>query len=152
MRVKFPSGYRKRNSVHGLSPHPTYDLFADEFRENVVDDRLDFPFRQTGRMRVARGIITQVLSLQPITVRVLVGVFVEMRHFCSRTPTGNHLYQLITIEMRLVQIGGSARRARIAPAVTIDAVTELTVRLVLEQTLAERCVLRKYQIDGQQQC
>src|SRR5215831_4032493 len=74
-----------------------------------------------------------------------------MRHFGPRPPTGDHLDQLIAIEMGLVQICGSAGRARIAAAVTVDAMAELTVRLVLEQTLPERCVLCKRHVERQQQ-
>src|ERR1700719_307100 len=107
-------------------------LFAYEFREDVVNDRLDFPFRQARRMRIARGIAAQILSLQPVAVRVLIGVFVEMRHFGPWPPASDHLDQLITIEMSLAQIGSAAWRARIAATVTIDPMAELAVRLVLE--------------------
>ena len=97
-------------------------------------------------MRIACGVVAEILPLQPVAVRILVGVFIEMRHFGPWPPTSDHLDQLIAIEMGLMQIGSSARRARIAAAVTVDAVAELAVRLVLEQALSEGGVLRKCQI------
>src|ERR1700730_11777870 len=92
-------------------------------------------------MRIARGIAAQILSLQPVAVRVLIGVFVEMRHFGPWPPASDHLDQLITIEMSLAQIGSAAWRARITATVAIDPMAELAVRLVLEQALAEGRVL-----------
>src|SRR5215475_4687915 len=97
-------------------------------------------------MRIASRVITEILPFEPVAVSVFVGIFVEMRHFGPRAPTGDHLDQLITTEMGLVQIGGAAGRSGIAAAVGIDAMTKLTVRLVLEQTLPERGILCKGRI------
>src|SRR5262249_55274013 len=121
-------------------------LLADEFCEDVVGDRLDFALRQPGRMRIARRVAAEVLPLQPVAVRVLISIFVEMRHFGPWPPARDHLDQLIATEMGLMQIGGAARRARIATAITVDAVAELAIGLVLKQTLTEGCVLCKGQI------
>src|ERR1700730_9585445 len=145
MKVSLYSCYR--------SPFPwaLRTLFAYEFREDVLDARLDFPFRQARRMRIARGVVAQILSLQPVAVRVVIGVFVEMRHFGPRPPAGDHLDQLVTIEKSLVQIGSAAWRARIAATVTIDPMAELAVRLVLEQALAERRVLSTGKVHRQKE-
>src|SRR6516164_162101 len=83
----------------------------------------------------------QILTLEAIAVRVLIGVFVEVRHFGSRPTAGDHLDQLLAVKARLVQIGRPAGRAWIATPVAIDAMAKLAVRLVAEQALAERHVL-----------
>ena len=59
-------------------------------------------------MRVVRRICAQILALEAITVRVLIGESVEMRHFGSRTPAGDHFDQLLSVKVRLVQIGRPA--------------------------------------------
>src|SRR5258708_1641755 len=112
-------------------------LFANEFREDVVGNRLDFALRQARRMRIACRVVAKILPLEPVAVGVLIGIFVEMGHFGPRPPAGDHLYQLIAIEMGFMQICGSTGRARVAATVTVDAMAELTVPLVLEQTPAQ---------------
>ena len=79
-------------------------------------------------MRVVRCICAQILALEAIAVRVLIGVFVEVRHFGSGTPAGDHLDQLPSVKARLVQIGRPAWGAWIATPVAIDAVAKLAVR------------------------
>src|SRR5215467_57952 len=111
MCVDLSRGYRKKISVHGRSPHPSSNLLADEFCEDVVCDRLDFALRQAGRMRVARRVVAEILPLQPVAVRILISIFVKMRHFSSRPTARDHFDQLIATKMGLMQIGGSARRA-----------------------------------------
>ena len=54
---------------------------------------------------------------------------------------GDHLDQLIMIEVGLVQVRRFARRARIAVAVAVDAMAELAVRLVMIETIAEGDIL-----------
>src|SRR5271169_2385476 len=92
-------------------------------------------------MRIARRFRAQILALEAIAVRFLVGVFVEVRHFGSRPTAGDHLDQLLAVKARLVQIGRPAGRARITTPVAINAVARLAVRLVAKQALAERPVL-----------
>ena len=81
-------------------------------------------------------------SRQAKAALVLVGVFVEMRHLRSRTPTPNNLNQLLAIKLGRVQIGSLSGRARIAMAVAVHAVAELAVRLFMKQAIAERSGLR----------
>src|SRR5258708_13346272 len=93
-------------------------LFANEFREDVVGNRLDFALRQARRMRIACRVVAKILPLEPVAVGVLIGIFVEMGHFGPRPPAGDHFYQLTAIEMGLSQICGSTGRARAAPTAT----------------------------------
>src|SRR5215467_14372554 len=74
-----------------LASSPSPSLLADEFCEDVVSDRLDFTLRQTRRMRIACCVVAEILPLQPVAVRILVSVFVEVRHFGPRPPAGDHL-------------------------------------------------------------
>src|SRR6516225_7421717 len=117
-------------------------LFSDECRDDVIGHCLDLASGQRRRMRIARRIGTQILPTEAIAVRVLIGVFVEVRHFGSRPTAGDHLDQLLAVKARLLQIGRPAGRTRITTPVTIDAMAKLAVRLVTEQGLAERHVLR----------
>src|ERR1700683_925558 len=87
------------------TPRP---LFSDERREDVLGNCLDLTPGQWRRMRVVRRIRAQILALEAIAVRVLIGVFVEVRHLGSRTPAGDHLDQLLAVKARLVQIGRRA--------------------------------------------
>src|SRR5262249_59575385 len=116
------TGYRQLQTTH-----PSRYLLADKFCEYVAGDRLNFALRQARRMRIARRVVAEILPLQPVAVRILISIFVEMRHFSSRPPARDHFDQLIATKMGLMQIGGSTRRARIATAVTVDAVAELAV-------------------------
>jgi hypothetical protein len=70
--------------------------------------------------------------------------------FGTRPPAGDHLDQLIAVEASPVQVGGLARRARVAVAVAVDAVAELAIGLVPEQALAEGNLLRARQSGGEQ--
>src|SRR6516162_4843212 len=102
---------------------------------------LDLAPGQRRRMRIVRRSAAQILALEAIAVGVLIGVFVEVRHFGSRPAAGDHLDQLLAVKARLAQIGRPAGRAWIATPVAIDAVAKLAVRLVPKQTLAEGHVL-----------
>src|SRR6516162_3332202 len=110
-------------------------LFSDECRDDVISDCLDLASGQRRRTRIARRIAAQILAFEAIAVRVLIGVFVEVRHFGSRPTAGDHLDQLRAVKARLVQIGRPAWRAGIATPIAIDAVAELAVRLVAKQAL-----------------
>src|SRR5262249_26162247 len=92
-------------------------LFSDECRDDVIGDCLDLPSGQRRRMRIARRSAAQFLALEAIAVRVLIGVFVEVRHFGSRPTAGDDLDQLFAVKARLVQIGCPAGRAWIATPV-----------------------------------
>ena len=68
-----------------------------------------------------------------------------MRHFGSRPSARDHLDQLVAVENGLCGFGGLAGRARIAAAVAVGPVAELTIRLLLEQAFAKGDVLRERQ-------
>src|SRR5215475_4599386 len=92
-------------------------------------------------MRIVRRVGTQILAFQAIAVRILVGVFVEVRHLGGRPPAGDDLDQLGAIERSLVQVGSSTRRARIAAPVAVRAVAELAIGLFVEEAVAEGYIL-----------
>src|SRR5215471_7985475 len=53
-------------------------------------------------MWIARRIGAQILPIEAIAVRVLIGVFVEVRHFGSRPTAGDHLDHLLAVKARFV--------------------------------------------------
>ena len=109
--------------------------------DDVVGDGLDFAPGQWRRMRVVRRVVAEVLALEAIAVRVLIGIFVEVRHFGARPAAGDHLDQLVAVENGFMQVGGTSGRAWVAAPVAVGAVAELAVRLVVEQPVAEGDIL-----------
>src|SRR5579871_2066380 len=92
-------------------------------------------------MRVVRRVVAQILAAQAVTVRILVGVFVEVRHLGARPPESDDFDELIAIKRGLVQIGGAARRARVAAPVAVGPMAELAIRLLVKQPIAEGDIL-----------
>jgi hypothetical protein len=97
-------------------------------------------------MRIVRDIIPEFGRGSAVAALVLIGELVEMRHFRSGTSARDHFDQLFAVENSLVQIGRLSRRARIATTVAIYSVAELAICFVLEQALAEGCVLSRHGI------
>src|SRR5262245_7293962 len=94
-------------------------------------------------MRIGRPVLAEIRGREAIAARVLVGVFVEVRHLRAGSPAGDHLDQLLAGQGALVQVRSLARRTWIAAPIAIDPMAELAIRLVLKQTLAERSVLAR---------
>src|SRR5262245_15349474 len=93
-------------------------------------------------MRIGRDVLSEFGGGETVAALVLVGIFVEVRHFGAGPAAGDHLDQLLALEAGLVQVRSLAGRTRIAVAIAVDAVAELAVRLLLKKALAERHVLR----------
>src|SRR5262249_7632936 len=105
-------------------------LFPDKLRDDVIGDRFDLASRQARGMRVGGGVGEEFRGGAAVTVLVLLIELIEVWPFGSRAPACDHFNQLIPIENGLVQIGCLPGRSWIAPAVAIDAVTELAIGLV----------------------
>src|SRR5215468_10931575 len=92
-------------------------------------------------MGVARRIVPQILALEAIAVRILVGIFVEVGHLGGRPPARDDFDELGAIEDGLVQICSPARRARVATPVAVWAVAELAIRFFMKQPIAKGDIL-----------
>src|SRR4030088_2514623 len=116
-------------------------LLALVGRQNVVGQSFDLPLGQTRRMRIRRDLLAELSRGEAIALLGLVSVFVKMRHLRSGPSASDHLDQLLAIELGRVQVRRLSRRARIATPVAIDAMAELTVRLLVIQAIAKGAVL-----------
>src|SRR5712671_6567635 len=92
-------------------------------------------------MRIRRDLLAELRRGEAIALLGLVSVFVKMRHLRSGPSASDHLDQLLAIELGRVQVRRLSRRARIATPVAIDAMAELTVRLLVIQAIAKGAVL-----------
>src|SRR3989442_2905021 len=75
-----------------------------ESRQYEIDDRVNLALGQAGRVRIGRHLVAELRGGEPIAVLVLVGVFIEVRHFRAGAAAGDHLDQLLAVEAGLVQI------------------------------------------------
>ena len=94
MCVELSGGYRR--AVPSIASLLSRDLFADEFSEDVVGNRLDFALRQTRRMRIAWRRTFSVASLcaklRKLFNAVLwtYGSFVDSMKFALPEPAFSH--------------------------------------------------------------
>src|SRR4051794_16523705 len=93
-------------------------------------------------MWIRRDLLAELRRGETIALLGVIGVFVKVRHLRSGPSASDHLDQLLPIELGGVQVRRLSRRARIATPVAIDPMAELTVRLLMIQTIAKGEVLR----------
>src|SRR5919198_346699 len=111
------------------SPDDSGASLTHERRENVVGEGGDLALGEAGRVWIGRYVLAEFCGGEAVAALVLVGIFVEVRHFRAGPAAGNHFNQLLAVEPGLVQIRCLPRRARITVAVAVDPVAELAIRL-----------------------
>src|SRR5262245_19843111 len=99
--------------------------------------RLQFPAWSRSLSVIMGLVLADFLVRHAVATLVLIGVFVEVRHFRTGPAAGDDLDELVTSQRRLVQVGRLSRRTRIAVPIAVDAMAELAIRLVVEQPLPE---------------
>src|SRR5207248_6207109 len=112
--------------------------FADDFGLKIGDDCFYLALLQA-RGRIRRLLVADIGFGHPEALLTLgPSELVEMRHGGAAGHTAtDDLDQLVVVEFSLAQIGGLARRLRVAGAVAGPAVAESAGRLVLVEPLTQ---------------
>src|SRR5215467_8758319 len=128
--------------------------FANDLGFEISNNGFDLPLLQA-RCRWRRLFVTDLFSGHAKAFFALgPREFVEMRHRrAAGDAAADGLDQLVVVELALAQIGGLARRMRVAGAVAGPAVAEAAGRLFLIEPLAQPDVaggLRSRRLDDGQ--